>query len=272
MADLVPRFGLETYLDHGAASLPLGVRQRLSLAAAVIHAPDILILDEPTSGVDPQARDAFWDMLLDLARRDQVTIFISTHFMDEGMRCDRISLMHAGMVLMTGAPQEIIEARDMDSLEDAFIAHTLDAIPQEAEADAELRPVETPEHTIGTQRFSLRHILANTAREAMQVRRDPVRLAFSFIGSAVLLLIMSFGISQEVHGIPFAAFDLGRSPESRAYLSGFKDSEWFRQMPPIRDAGDLTRAWSVANWRWRCKFHPISAPPCGAMRRRKLPR
>lgn len=83
MDELVPRFGLEPYLDQGAASLPLGVRQRLSLAVAVIHAPDILILDEPTSGVDPQAREAFWDMLLELAHRDGVTIFISTHFMDE---------------------------------------------------------------------------------------------------------------------------------------------------------------------------------------------
>ena len=61
MAELVPRFGLDPYLDQGAASLPLGVRQRLSLAVAVIHAPEILILDEPTSGVDPQARDDFWD-------------------------------------------------------------------------------------------------------------------------------------------------------------------------------------------------------------------
>ena len=65
-------------------TLPLGVRQRLSLAVAVIHSPDILILDEPTSGVDPQARDDFWQLLLELSRRDRVTIFISTHFMDEG--------------------------------------------------------------------------------------------------------------------------------------------------------------------------------------------
>ena len=240
MADLVPRFGLEPYLNQGAASLPLGVRQRLSLAVAVIHAPDILILDEPTSGVDPQARDAFWDMLTDLARREGVTIFISTHFMDEGMRCDRISLMHAGKVLVTGAPQEIIAARGMETLEDAFIAHMLDAMPPDkADSDAGLTLSETPARHTGTQRFSLRRLLAYTAREAMQVRRDPVRLAFSFIGSAVLLLIMSFGISQEVRGIPFAAFDLDRSPESRAYLSGFEETDWFRQMAPIRDPREL---------------------------------
>jgi ribosome-dependent ATPase len=218
------------------------VRQRLSLAVAVIHAPDILILDEPTSGVDPQARDAFWDMLLDLAHRDRVTIFISTHFMDEGMRCDRISLMHAGKVLVTDAPQAIIAARGMATLEDAFIAHMLDAMPPEvSRGSAALGITETSRAATDTPRFSLRRLLAYTTREAMQVRRDPVRLAFSFIGSAILLLIMSFGISQEVRNIPFAAFDLDQSPESRAYLSGFDDSEWFENRPMIGDADDLNR-------------------------------
>lgn len=242
MEQLVPRFGLKPYLDQGAASLPLGVRQRLSLAVAMIHAPDILILDEPTSGVDPQARDAFWDMLLDLARRERVTIFISTHFMDEGMRCDRISLMHAGKVLVTDAPRAIIAARGMETLEDAFIAHMTDAMPPEvAKNDADLTASTAFEPPRDAPRFSLRRLLAFTTREAMQVRRDPVRLAFSFIGSAILLLIMSFGISQEVRNIPFAAFDLDRSPESRAYLSGFENSDWFRKRPEIRDSGDLDR-------------------------------
>ncbi|MFX0546594.1 ribosome-associated ATPase/putative transporter RbbA [Roseovarius sp. S1116L3] len=240
MDELVPRFGLEPYLDQGAASLPLGVRQRLSLAVAVIHAPDILILDEPTSGVDPQARDAFWHMLTDLARREHVTIFISTHFMDEGMRCDRISLMHAGKVLVTGAPQDIIAARGMKTLEDAFIAHMMDAMPPEApEGETKLSATEPPRPSTDAPRFSLRRLLAYTAREAMQVRRDPVRLAFSFVGSAILLLIMSFGISQEVREIPFAAFDLDRSPESRAYLSGFESSEWFLERPAIDSIDEL---------------------------------
>ncbi|MFX0541869.1 ribosome-associated ATPase/putative transporter RbbA [Roseovarius sp. S4756] len=242
MGELVPRFGLEPYLDQGAASLPLGVRQRLSLAVAVIHAPDILILDEPTSGVDPQARDAFWDMLLELAHRDRVTIFISTHFMDEGMRCDRISLMHAGKVLVTDAPQAIIAARGVETLEDAFIAHMLDAIPQdEPEDDTALTVSETPDPPKDTAGFSLRRLFAFTTREAMQVRRDPVRLVFSFVGSAVLLLIMSFGISQEVREIPFAAFDQDHSPESRAYLSSFEDSEWFLERSRIGGADELER-------------------------------
>ena len=242
MADLVPRFGLDPYLDQNAASLPLGVRQRLSLAVAVIHGPDILILDEPTSGVDPQARDAFWDMLLELAHRERVTIFISTHFMDEGMRCDRISLMHAGKVLVTDAPGQIIKDRGTETLEDAFIAYMLDAMPEEAaEGDAELAVSEAPGTPADLSGFSLQRLLAYTTREAMQVRRDPVRLVFSFVGSAVLLLIMSFGISQEVREIPYAVLDQDRSPESRAYLSGYEDSEWFLERPPITSADELDR-------------------------------
>ncbi len=80
------------------------MRQRLSLAVAMVHRPELLILDEPTSGVDPIARDAFWQLMIDLSRRDKVTIFISTHFMNEAERCDRISLMHAGRVLVSDTP------------------------------------------------------------------------------------------------------------------------------------------------------------------------
>ncbi len=97
-------FGLEAHLDALADDLPMGVKQRLSLAVAVLHEPEMLILDEPTSGVDPVARDSFWELLIDLSRRQGVTIFVTTHFMNEAMRCDRISLMHAGKVLACDAP------------------------------------------------------------------------------------------------------------------------------------------------------------------------
>ncbi len=107
---LVERFGLGTHLDALAEALPMGLRQRLSLAVAVLHEPQILILDEPTSGVDPVARDSFWELLVDLSRNQGVTIFVTTHFMNEGMRCDRISLMHAGKVLACDEPRKLIDA------------------------------------------------------------------------------------------------------------------------------------------------------------------
>src|SRR5690606_30467053 len=87
IASLTREFGLDEVLDQPAGALPLGVRQRLSLAVAVVHEPELLILDEPTSGVDPGARNRFWDLLMRLSREDGVTIFISTHFMNEGERC-----------------------------------------------------------------------------------------------------------------------------------------------------------------------------------------
>src|SRR5690606_12605532 len=90
-----------------------------------------LILDEPTSGVDPIARDALWQILADLSRKDGVTIFISTHFMNEAERCDRISLMHAGKVLVSNTPAEIVRDRGSADLEEAFVSHLEEAIAQE---------------------------------------------------------------------------------------------------------------------------------------------
>src|SRR5690606_32251996 len=121
------RFGLQDVMDSLPDSLPLGQRQRLSLAVALIHEPELLILDEPTSGVDPIARDGFWQLLVELSRRDQVTIFVSTHFMNEAERCDRISLMHAGQVLVSDTPAALVERRGAASLEEAFISYLEEA-------------------------------------------------------------------------------------------------------------------------------------------------
>lgn len=128
LTELAERFMLGEVMDALPEALPLGIRQRLSLAVAVLHRPDMLILDEPTSGVDPIARDIFWQLMADLSRQDKVTIFISTHFMNEAERCDRISLMHAGKVLASDRPQALVEKRGLGTLEATFIAYLEDAI------------------------------------------------------------------------------------------------------------------------------------------------
>src|SRR4249920_957604 len=125
--ELLERYDLKNVAESKPESLPLGVKQRLQLAVAVLHRPPILILDEPTSGVDPVARDAFWRTLIDLSRNDGVTIFLSTHFMNESERCDRISLMHQGRVLAVGTPKELVKKRGSASLEDAFISYLEEA-------------------------------------------------------------------------------------------------------------------------------------------------
>lgn len=142
--ELAQRFGLAPVLDTLPEQLPLGIRQRLSLAVAMVHRPELLILDEPTSGVDPVARDLFWQLMIDLARQDQVTIFISTHFMNEAARCDRISLMHAGRVLVSAAPDELVRARGCATLEQAFIGYLEDAAGVTAPALGDVAQAATP--------------------------------------------------------------------------------------------------------------------------------
>src|SRR6516225_223926 len=127
LGELLERYDLKDVADVKPESLPLGVKQQLQLAVAVLHRPPMLILDEPTSGVDPVARDQFWRTLVDLSRNDGVTIFLSTHFMNEAERCDRISLMHQGRVLAVGAPKALVKERSNDSLEDAFISYLEEA-------------------------------------------------------------------------------------------------------------------------------------------------
>ncbi|KXK29678.1 MAG: ATP binding site of ABC transporter Glcv [Candidatus Brocadia sinica] len=249
--ELVDKFGLRAHLDSLAEDLPLGMRQRLSLAVAVLHEPELLILDEPTSGVDPVARDSFWELLIDLSRKQGVTIFVTTHFMNEAMRCDRISLMNAGKVLACDAPQKLIRERGTDTLEDAFIGYMEDAIGDAAAkgeskdsapigASSAKQPATQPTpsvHRAGW--FSLGRMLAYTNNETMQIRRDPVRLAFAFIGSALLMLVFGFGITSDVEHIRYATFDLDQSPESRLYLEQFAGAQrYFSLTPPIRTADE----------------------------------
>ncbi|OHB53523.1 MAG: multidrug ABC transporter ATP-binding protein [Planctomycetes bacterium GWF2_50_10] len=242
--ELVEKFGLGTHLDSLAADLPMGLRQRLSLAVAVLHEPEILILDEPTSGVDPVARDSFWELLIDLSRRQGVTIFVTTHFMNEGMRCDRISLMNAGKVLACDAPQKLIETRGAANLEDAFIAYMEDAVApapggqSNIKASAVAQEVKKPAPEPATEHessyFSFGRMLAYTTNETMQIFRDPMRLAFAFVGSALLMLVFGFGITTDVEDIRFAALDLDQTPESRAYIEQFIGApRYFMRTPPL---------------------------------------
>ncbi|VAX13287.1 ABC-type efflux pump, duplicated ATPase component YbhF [hydrothermal vent metagenome] len=118
-------FELDTYRDTNAGDLPLGYKQRLSFAAALMHEPEILFLDEPTSGVDPLARREFWAWTNALAEMD-VTVLVTTHFMEEANYCDRLVIMAEGEVLAEGTPREMKDlARNPETpdptMEDAFI-------------------------------------------------------------------------------------------------------------------------------------------------------
>ncbi|HEX8011293.1 MAG TPA: ribosome-associated ATPase/putative transporter RbbA [Casimicrobiaceae bacterium] len=256
IAELLEHFGLADYADELAENLPLGVRQRLSLAVAVIHEPEMLILDEPTSGVDPVARDRFWALLFDLSRQRGVTIFISTHFMNEAQRCDRISLMHAGRVLTQGAPAEIVRAAGAPSLEAAFIAaleRTEQAYAAEPAAEPEVAAAEGSRPTV---RFSLGRLWAYAQREALEIGRDPIRLAFALLGPVLLMLVFGFGITFDIEGLAYATLDRDRSPESRAYLEGFSGSRYFEEHAPLADGPDIERRMRRGELRFAIEIPP----------------
>ena len=219
------RFELTDILDALPNRLPLGLRQRLSLAVALIHEPELLILDEPTSGVDPIARDAFWRSLIELSRRDGVTIFVSTHFMNEAERCDRISLMHAGKVLVSGTPAALQEASSTDTLENAFVHYLQKAVDEEnreeAEATASFDTAPTPASASSTSRsFDLRRLFSYARRESLELCRDPIRATLAVLGSVLLLFIMGYGISMDVEDLTFAVLDRDQTTTSRDYALG----------------------------------------------------
>ncbi|TRC88866.1 ATP-binding cassette domain-containing protein [Mesorhizobium sp. WSM4310] len=242
IAELVERFGLGPHIDQRAAQLPLGIRQRLSLAVAVVHEPELLILDEPTSGVDPLARDGFWELLVDLSRRHGVTIFVSTHFMNEAARCDRLALMQAGRVLATGTPAELVTATSAANLEDAFVAY-LEAgereTPRPSPARHAVGPAVGPVRATPRRGFSLGRLLAYSLREALEVWRDPVRLGFALLGTAFLMIVFGLGINTDVNQLSFAALDRDNTPESRTYLQEFRGSPYFTEKSVLADYSDL---------------------------------
>jgi ribosome-dependent ATPase len=248
--ELVRDFGLGGYLDQLASQLPLGIRQRLSLAVAIVHEPEMLILDEPTSGVDPLARDAFWQILLDLARNKNVTIFVSTHFMNEAARCDRIALMNDGRVLATDTPERLIEARGAANLEEAFISYLEEAtgrqlvIPDGEQIDAvnaDAAPEACAPSKVSRKWFSLRRMLAFTTRETLELMRDPIRLSFALLGTAFLMIIFGFGITTDVDNLSFAVLDRDQTPESRAYIGEIRSSRYFIEKAPLHDDAELER-------------------------------
>ncbi|MGC1177897.1 MAG: ribosome-associated ATPase/putative transporter RbbA [Methyloceanibacter sp.] len=251
IAELVERFGLTDYLDQRTLDLPLGIRQRLSLAVAIVHEPEMLILDEPTSGVDPLERDRFWELLIDLSRNQGVTIFVSTHFMNEAERCDRISLMDSGRVLATDTPAGLVKARGVATLEDAFVSYLEEASGVRAasttEADASrqarqrLGAKAVERQTRARSPLSLRRLFACTTRETLELLRDPIRLGFALFGTTFLMLVFGFGISTDVNNLTFAVLDHDQSHESRAYLEELRGSSYFVEKAPLADYADLGR-------------------------------
>ncbi len=238
--EMLERFALTAVADSLSGGLPLGIRQRLSLAVAILHRPEILILDEPTSGVDPVARDAFWRELVRLSREEGVTIFISTHFMNEAQRCDRISLMHAGRVLACDTPEALRKERGTNTLEEAFIAW-LEEASDEPPADLEATPQAT--ETSGSHRdppvFSLKRLMSYARRESMELRRDPLRGILALFGTVLLMFIIGYGISLDVENLDYAVLDHDQTTTSQAYVLNLSGSRYFTERPALTNQAEM---------------------------------
>jgi len=123
---LYNRLGLGEIRNRLTGALPIGWKQRASLACAIQHKPKVLFLDEPTGGVDPVSRRAFWDNIYDLSEQG-VTVFVTTHYMDEAEYCNRISIMYGGRILIIGSPTELKNKYSMDTVEDVFVSLVRDS-------------------------------------------------------------------------------------------------------------------------------------------------
>lgn len=235
---IMEQFELLEEAQQTPSSLPLGIRQRLQLAAACLHKPEVLILDEPTSGVDPAARDTFWQYLIRLSREDKITIFVSTHFMNEAQRCDRISFMHAGKVLAVGTPTELQQIKQANTLEEAFIAYLEEAQTEQQTSshqtnnNQQATKAQLTHHTNTSVKTSsifswLALVWAFAAREAKELLRDNIRLFFAVCGPLIMLLTMSTSISFDLKPAKFVVIDRDNSTESRTLIEHFQGSHYF---------------------------------------------
>lgn len=241
------QFHLVEFAEQTPASLPLGIRQRLQLAAACLHQPEVLILDEPTSGVDPAARDMFWEYLIKLSREDKITIFVTTHFMNEAARCDRISLMHRGKVLGIGTPEELRIEKNAATLEEAFIRY----LEEQADEITQPQSQNTQKNTQNEPHFTSPQAVGLFAwfamvwtfalRESKELLRDNIRLLFAIGGPAIMLLAMASSISFDINPLKFTVLDHDNSSESRRLVEYFRGSPYFIEQPEIHSTTEIDR-------------------------------
>ncbi len=174
--------GLASRRNQPAGTLSGGWKQRLALAACIMHKPKLLLLDEPTAGVDPKARRDFWDEIHRLAA-DGLTVLVSTHYMDEAERCHRISYISYGKLLTTGAVADVV--RDAGLITFLVEGNQLEAIARDLAARPgveQVAPFGATLHVVGTDENALRAALADLeSRPGVSVQRGETSLEDVFI-------------------------------------------------------------------------------------------
>jgi ribosome-dependent ATPase len=182
--------------------------------------------------------------MIDLARREQVTIFISTHLMNEAERCDRISLMHAGRVLVTDTPAALVARRGVETLEEAFVGWLQDASGIAGDTASPAETAAAIRHAPPLRRrgmFDVRRMLAYSLREAVELTHDPIRATLALLGSVLLMFVIGYGINMDVEDLTFAVLDRDGTTTSRDYTLNLAGSRYFVERPPLLDHADLDR-------------------------------
>jgi ABC-2 type transport system permease protein len=241
------QFALGPHARLPSGQLPGGFKQRLAMAGALLHQPDILFLDEPTSGADPIARREFWRRITTLADQG-VTAIVTTHFLQEAEYCDRIAILDSGRILAQGTPAEVRrrgrgEAGREPTMEEAFIAIVEEARKKDQKAkdgrnDQEAtnqEPRTGPESTRdiydGVKRDSLsaktKRVLSLVRKEARQIVRDPSSIAMGIVLPVILILLFGFGLSLDVQSVPIAVVFEDPSPDATELAAGFQLSPYF---------------------------------------------
>jgi ABC-2 type transport system permease protein len=238
-------FSLESMLDTQAEDLPGGYKRRLAMAVGMLHEPEILFLDEPTSGADPPARREFWKRVSALAERG-VTVVVTTHFMEEAEYCDRILIQDGGAALALDTPAGIRESVASEpgadiTMEDAFIGIVTKSRdggrtdetgePNSCEEAAEYQETNPP----GSWSTKTRALIL---KETRQMTRDKSTLTLGIILPLILLLIFGFGLSMDVKMAPVAVVRDSSSPITRDLYAALNLSPYF--------APHMTDSWKEA--------------------------
>jgi ABC-type multidrug transport system ATPase subunit/ABC-type multidrug transport system permease subunit len=242
------QFELEPLMRQPSGLLPGGYKQRLAMAAALLHEPEILFLDEPTSGADPLARREFWRRITALAEQG-VTVIVTTHFMEEAEYCDHVVILDHGQVLARGTPAEIrryapVQEGREATMEDAFIAiveagRGSDAGPTAPAPVVSQRPFTIGDTTALTARVA--RIWALVKKELRQIVRDPSSIAVGMVLPAVLILLFGYGLTLDVKNVPVAVVLEDTSPDAAELASTFALSPYFnaRLMTSMAQAQEL---------------------------------
>ena len=237
---MVQIFGFKDYLSMPSGQLPLGFKQRLAMGCSLMHEPDVLFLDEPTSGVDPIARREFWTHINALVEKGR-TVMVTTHFMDEAEYCDRIALIYRGKVIALGAPDALKRSVRSPKCPDPTMADTFIALIERSEGKAEGSPVKpaaripVPSQQEGFAKTSAtndfesawRRLCSLIWKEVIQIVNDPSSILIAFVLPVLLLFLYGYGVSLDSTKIKLGFAIEGRTPEVESLLAAFQDSKYF---------------------------------------------